>query len=98
MFGRLHERSNTADASEDSPSDARDRISRLPVTKRPPQPKARMNRTIQLAEEEAQVLRSVLEEYISELRMEVANTDSMDFREDLKRKEDILKSLVNQLR
>ncbi|HEX9286347.1 MAG TPA: hypothetical protein VF999_03660 [Thermoanaerobaculia bacterium] len=57
-----------------------------------------MNRTIQLAEEEAQVLRSVLEEYISELRMEVANTDSMDFREDLKRKEDILKSLVNQLR
>jgi hypothetical protein len=30
--------------------------------------------------------------------MEVANTDSMDFREDLKRKEEILKSLVNQLR
>ena len=37
-----------------------------------------MNRTIQLAEEEAAVLRSVLEEYISELRMEVANTDSME--------------------
>ncbi|HEY3173632.1 MAG TPA: hypothetical protein VGK86_13775 [Thermoanaerobaculia bacterium] len=57
-----------------------------------------MNRTIQLAEEEAEVLRSVLEEYISELRMEVANTDSMDFRENLKRKEEILKALVNQLR
>jgi hypothetical protein len=57
-----------------------------------------MNRTIQLAEQEAQLLQSVLEEYISELRMEVANTDSMDFREDLKRKEEILKSLVNQLR
>ena len=57
-----------------------------------------MNRTIQLAEEEAAVLRSVLEEYISELRMEVANTYSMDFRENLKRKEEILKSLVNQLR
>jgi hypothetical protein len=57
-----------------------------------------MNRTIQLAEEEARLLQSVLEEYISELRMEVANTDSMDFREDLKRKEEILKSLVNQLR
>jgi len=56
-----------------------------------------MNRTIQLAEEDAEILRSVLEEYISELRMEVANTDSMDFREDLKRKEEILKSLVNQL-
>ena len=98
MFGRLHERSNTGETPEDSWNDARDRISRLPVTKRPPQPKARMNRTIQLAEEEAQVLRSVLEEYISELRMEVANTDSMDFREDLKRKEEILKSLRNQLR
>jgi hypothetical protein len=57
-----------------------------------------MNRTIQLAEEEAEVLRSVLEEYISELRMEVANTDSMDFREDLKRKEEILKALVGRLR
>jgi len=57
-----------------------------------------MNRTIQLAEEEAAVLRSVLEEYISELRMEVANTDSMDFREDLKRKEEILRSLVGRLR
>jgi hypothetical protein len=57
-----------------------------------------MNQTIQLAEEEARLLQSVLEEYISELRMEVANTDSMDFREDLKRKEEILKSLVDQLR
>jgi len=57
-----------------------------------------MNRTIQLAEEEAAVLRSVLEDYISELRMEVANTDSMDFREDLKRKEEILKALVGRLR
>jgi len=57
-----------------------------------------MNRTVQLAEEEAEVLRSVLEEYISELRMEVANTDSMDFRVDLKRKEEILKALVGRLR
>jgi hypothetical protein len=57
-----------------------------------------MNRTIQLADEEAEVLRSVLEEYISELRMEVANTDSMDFREGLKRKEEILKRLAGQLR
>jgi hypothetical protein len=57
-----------------------------------------MNRTIQLADEEAEVLRSVLEEYISELRMEVSNTDSMDFREALKRKEEILKRLAGQLR
>ena len=56
-----------------------------------------MNRTLQLAEGEAEVLRSVLEEYISELRMEIANTDSMDFREDLKKKEEILKRLAGQL-
>jgi hypothetical protein len=57
-----------------------------------------MSRTIQLAEEEVGVLRSVLEEYISELRMEVSNTDSMDFREALKRNEAILKSLVERLK
>ena len=56
-----------------------------------------MSRTIALADDEADVLRSVLEEYISELRMEISNTDSMDFREDLKRKEAILKSLVSRL-
>jgi len=56
-----------------------------------------MSRTIQIAEDEVEVLRSVLEEYISELRMEVANTDSMDFRDDLKRKEEVLKALVGRL-
>jgi hypothetical protein len=56
-----------------------------------------MSRTIALADDEADVLRSVLDEYISELRMEISNTDSMDFREDLKRKEAILKSLVSRL-
>ena len=57
-----------------------------------------MNRTIQLADEEAEVLKSVLEEYIAELRNEVSNTDSMDFREALKNKEEILKRLAGQLR
>jgi len=57
-----------------------------------------MSRTIQLADEEAEVLRSVLEEYISELRMEVANTDSMDFRDALKHKEQILKRVAERLR
>jgi hypothetical protein len=56
-----------------------------------------MSRTIQLADEEAEVLRSVLEEYITDLRMEVSNTDNMDFREALKRKEEILKRLAGQL-
>lgn len=57
-----------------------------------------MSRTIQLVDEEAEILRSVLEEYISDLRMEVSNTDSMDLREQLKRKEEFLKRLAGQLR
>ncbi|HSD72667.1 MAG TPA: hypothetical protein VLE54_07745 [Thermoanaerobaculia bacterium] len=57
-----------------------------------------MSRTIQLADDEAEILRSVLEEYISDLRMEVSNTDSMDLREQLKRKEEFLKRLAGQLR
>ncbi|HLN92800.1 MAG TPA: hypothetical protein VK389_02985 [Thermoanaerobaculia bacterium] len=57
-----------------------------------------MTRTIQLADEEAEILKSVLEEYISDLRMEVSNTDSMDLREQLKRKEEVLKRLAGQLR
>lgn len=56
-----------------------------------------MSQTIQLADGEAEILKSVLEEYISDLRMEVANTDSMDFREELKRKEEFLKRLAAQL-
>jgi hypothetical protein len=57
-----------------------------------------MTRTIQLADQETEVLASILEEYVSELRMEISNTDSMDFREELKRKEAILKSLLDRLK
>jgi hypothetical protein len=56
-----------------------------------------MSRTIQLGDDEAEILKSVLEEYISELRMEISNTDSMDFREALKRKEEFLKRLAGEL-
>jgi hypothetical protein len=56
-----------------------------------------MTRTIELADEDAEILKAVLEEYISDLRMEVSNTDSMDFREQLKRKETVLKRVVDRL-
>jgi hypothetical protein len=52
---------------------------------------------IELTDQEAELLRDVLEEYVSDLRMEVANTESMDFREALKEKERILKGLVERL-
>jgi hypothetical protein len=39
----------------------------------------------------------VLNSYLSDLRMEIANTDSMQFRENLKREEVFLKKLLQQL-
>ena len=52
---------------------------------------------MELNEEESEVLRLVLEDYLSELRMEIAHTDSMDFREALKEREELLKRLIAQL-
>ncbi len=50
-----------------------------------------------LTDEEAGTLRRVLEQYVSDLRMEIADTDSMDFRDQLKREEAFLKKLIEQL-
>ncbi|MEX0704068.1 MAG: hypothetical protein WD069_18350 [Planctomycetales bacterium] len=50
-----------------------------------------------LLPEEAALLREVLESFLSDLRMEIANTDSMDFREMLKVREEFLKKLLVQL-
>jgi uncharacterized protein (DUF2164 family) len=52
---------------------------------------------ITLTQEEAAALRGVLNSYLSDLRMEVADTDSMQFRENLKREEVLLKKLLQQL-
>ena len=52
---------------------------------------------ITLTREEAATLRGVLNSYLSDLRMEIADTDSMQFREDLKREEETLKKLLQQL-
>ncbi len=54
-------------------------------------------RQLTLTDSEAGTLRRVLEEYVSDLRMEIANTDSMDFRDQLKREEAFLKKLIEQL-
>jgi len=46
---------------------------------------------------EAEVLRMVLESYLSDLRMEIADTDSMDYREKLKGRKAILRKIVNMI-
>jgi hypothetical protein len=52
-----------------------------------------------LTSEEASVLHEVLDNYVSDLRMEISNTDSMDFRERLKTKKVFvfLERLIAQL-
>ena len=52
---------------------------------------------IELNSQEEDMLYMILESYLSDLRMEIANTDNMDFRENLKEREVFIKKLLNQL-
>ena len=50
-----------------------------------------------LTAEEATLLSEILASYLSDLRMEIADTDAMDFRESLKQREVFLKRLLHTL-
>jgi hypothetical protein len=52
---------------------------------------------ITLSSEEAVILREIIEAYLSDLRMEIADTDRMDFRDELKKKEIFLKDMLKIL-
>jgi len=54
--------------------------------------------TLELDPREAAILADVLTDYVSDLRMEVANTDSQDVRDELKAREEFLKDLLLRLR
>ena len=43
-------------------------------------------KTIDLSDEEIEILAAVLRSYLSDLRMEIADTDSLEFRQILKRR------------
>jgi hypothetical protein len=47
-----------------------------------------------LTQEEAVAPRGILNSYMSDLRMEIADTDSMQLRQDLKHEEALLKKLL----
>jgi hypothetical protein len=51
----------------------------------------------ELTHEEAGVLREVLESYLSDLRMEIGGTENMNFREMLKKKEVLLREILQRL-
>lgn len=50
-----------------------------------------------LTEEEATMLGGILASYLSDLRMEIADTEAMDFRQHLKQREVLLKKLLQEL-
>jgi len=53
---------------------------------------------IDLSEEERTTVVTALDELVSDLRMEIAGTDSQDYRENLKRRKNTLNKLVDALR
>jgi len=53
--------------------------------------------TLALSAEESEMLRYILESYLGDLRMEIADTDSLDFREMLKKREVFIKKVLPQL-
>ena len=52
---------------------------------------------LNLTPEEASTLKAALENYISDLRMEIADTEQMEFREQLKEREMVLKKIATML-
>ncbi len=53
--------------------------------------------TIDLTEDEAKVLHIVIASYLSDLRMEIADTDRKDFREMLKNRKQVLIKVLDEL-
>ncbi|GIX27859.1 hypothetical protein [Pelomicrobium sp. G1] len=53
---------------------------------------------LELSPEEREVLIEVLESFLSDLRMEIADTERLAFRERLKSQEQIIKRLLGALR
>lgn len=52
---------------------------------------------ITLTDTEAATLREALEIYVSDLRMEIVDTEEKDFREDLKHREEVLNKVLAAL-
>jgi len=52
---------------------------------------------LRLTDDDARALREVLSSYLSDLRMEIADTEDFSLRERLKAAESLLKRLIGQL-
>ena len=52
---------------------------------------------LDLTDEEIEVLHIVIDSYLSDLRMEIADTDRKDFREMLKHRKQVLIKVLDEL-
>ncbi len=52
---------------------------------------------VELEPQQIDVLLRVLTSYLSDLRMEIADTEQYDMREDLKQQEAVLKAVIGRL-
>jgi predicted RNA binding protein with dsRBD fold (UPF0201 family) len=52
----------------------------------------------EVTSEEAEKLRSILDDYLSDLRMEIVDTENHDFRVMLKERKDLVERLLGQLK
>jgi hypothetical protein len=52
---------------------------------------------LELTEPEADLLREIAEEWLSDLRVEIGHTDNLDYREGLKKKEALLHHVLDRL-
>lgn len=52
---------------------------------------------LELSAEQAELLQRVLSEFVSDMRMEVAGTDSFEYRQMLKHDEELLRTLLRDL-
>jgi hypothetical protein len=52
---------------------------------------------LELTEPEADLLREIVEEWLSDLRVEIGHADNLDYRERLKRQEAVLRDVLDRL-
>jgi hypothetical protein len=53
--------------------------------------------TIKLSDSETEILSEVLESYLSDMSMEISDTDKMDYREKLKARRTVIRKILKEI-
>ncbi len=53
--------------------------------------------SLEFSQQERDMLNKIVKSYLSELRMEIADTDQLSFKKELRKEEDMLNNLINKL-